>query len=225
MMATAAKPESASAPATAVGESKPANVDSGGEKPYKGPDSGEPAGDKPADGTLHAPVVPEKYELKLSDGSPFDAAFVNAFSAKAKENKFTQEQAQSVFDHLQGQVTERLATLSKSELKGGDAYEARVGQWNREIAADKEIGGANYRANLSLAQRTAAQFFDTETLNFLEESGYGSAPGLVKALVKIGKAIGEDRLVKAPGTSEEPKKKPAEQVMYPGHYDEGGKPK
>lgn len=229
-MATAAKPDG-SAPATLLGDSKPAgSTDTGGEKSLPGSDSdenkGKPAGDgKPADGAAGTSTVPEKYDLSLPDDSPFNAAFVEGFSTKAKESKLSQEQAKALFDHVHQQFGERMAALQQSELKGGEAYNARVKQWAREAANDKEIGGTNWNANIGLAKRVAAQFFDPELIDFLENTGYGSNPKLIKALVNIGRAMGEDKLVKAAGTSEEKKSKPAEQVMYPSHYDESGKPK
>jgi hypothetical protein len=217
-MGTAAKPDS-TASATLLGSSKPA--DDG--KPV---DDGKPAGDgKPAaDGTA-ASVVPEKYTLELPDESPFDASFVEQFSAKAKEGKLTQEQAKTVFDYVHQQIGDRMSAAQQAELKGGKSYESRVKQWAKEAANDKEIGGVHWNENIGLAQRVAAQFFDSDVLDFLENTGYGSHPGIVKALVKIGKAMGEDTLVKAPGTAEAKKEKTASQSLYPSHYDDKGKPK
>jgi hypothetical protein len=62
-------------------------------------------------------------------------------------------------------------------------------------------------------------------IELLENTGYGSNPEMLRFLVKVGKAIGEDRLVKAPGTAEAKKEKSASQSLYPGHYTEDGKPK
>lgn len=214
-MTAAAKPES-TAPATLLGDQKPAGT-TGDQKP---------AGDgKPADQTPASVVVPEKYDLKLPDESPFDAKFVESFSSKAKEARLTQEQAKSVFDYAHQTVAERLAALQTSEQKGGDAYTARVKEWARQASEDKEIGGTQFQANLGLARRVAATFFEPAVVEWLENSGMGSHPGVVRALVKIGKAMAEDKLIQPGGGDAKPKEKSAAQVLYPSHYDEGGKPK
>src|SRR3972149_1235780 len=44
------------------------------------------------------PVVPQKYELKLPEGSQLDQARIDSLSAYAKEKGLSNEQAQAILD-------------------------------------------------------------------------------------------------------------------------------
>ena len=186
-----------------------------GQPPAGAPPSGTPdnAGAPPA-----APVVPEKYDLKLADKSPLDLPFVERFSGIAKELKLPQEHASKAFAFVEKEIGDRLAAQLASEQKGGDGYERRVADWSAQAQNDKEIGGLQWKTNLALAQRTAAAFFEKDLNDWLEQSGFGSHPMILRALVKIGKAMGEDKLVQATGTGEPTRKKTQSELMYPEHY-------
>jgi hypothetical protein len=213
-MAASVKPDaSAPAPAPAPGSG------SGGEIPPKGDTAPEP---KPLPAV---PTVPEKYDLQIPEESAFDAPFVERFAATAKESQLTQDQAKAVFNSMNKEFVQRLDAVQKDQLKGGSEYDKRLATWQQQIESDKEIGGANFQNNLALAKRTAATFFEPDVVEWLEQTGFGSHPGVVKAMYKIGKAMGEDKLVHASGATEPEKPKTASQKMYPDHYDEQGNPK
>ena len=76
-----------------------------------------------------------------------------------------------------------------------EAWQKQTEGWAETVKADKEIGGDKLTANLSAAQRALEQFGDTELKEYLDSTGLGNHPALVKAFIKVGKAMSEDKVV------------------------------
>lgn len=170
------------------------------------------AGQPPVDATkaLEKPAVPEKYELKLPQGSLLQSGQMEEIAAYAKAQGFSNEQAQALVER------EHKAIASYVESQTGVvARNARVDAWVKEAMADKEIGGSeeNLKASAEHARRAATQFFDKSVLEFLETTGYGSHPGIIRGFAKIGKLMANDKLVQ-PGSHTTGAKKSAAQVLY-----------
>lgn len=91
-----------------------------------------------------------------------------------------------------------------------EAWQKTTEQWAADVKADKEIGGDKLTGNLSAAQRALAQFGTPELKEYLEGTGLGNHPELVKAFVKIGKAMSEDGMV----TGKESGQRSAAEVLY-----------
>lgn len=155
-----------------------------------------------------APVVPEKYELKLPDGALIDPKAIERTAAQAKALGLSQEGAQKALDFASGEV--------KAYHEGLTAqYQERVKGWNEALKTDTEIGGANLEANGQLAWRVIQKFAADTTLEAdLKASGYNQHPGLFKLLARIGKAMGEDQLVTGAQGGAAPKG--AADVLYGG---------
>lgn len=152
-----------------------------------------------------APAVPEKYELKLPEGSTLDQSAIDRVSAYAKEMKLSQDMAQAVLDR------EHLAV--DSYAKALDSQFAAVKEeWKQNGFKDKEIGGDAYRENAELAKRVVAKYASEEFAKILDESGYGNHPELIRTFLRIGKAMAEDKLV-MPG-AQAGGKKSAEELFY-----------
>jgi hypothetical protein len=137
-----------------------------------------------------APVVPEKYDLKLPDGALLDSVALEEISAYAKEKGYTQEQAQELLQR------ENDAILDYTE-KSQESHRAQVLKWKQEVMADKEIGGEQFNINIEYAHRVLQKFAPKEFVQTLEKSGYGNHPLLVKTFVAIGKAMQPDKIVKS----------------------------
>ena len=138
--------------------------------------------------TPAAPVVPEKYDLKLADGSLLNAAHVEGLAAFAKEKKLTQEMAQSVLDREHKAVA---TFVEKQQQELAQKPET----WLNDAKADKEIGGEGFGENTELAKRVLAKFGSDTFKKVLNETGLGNHPELLRVFVRIGKAMSEDTLV------------------------------
>ena len=181
----------------------------GGEKP-PAPDAakndeGNPKSDEPTK-TEAKPGVPEKYEFKAPEGMTLDEGAVKAFEPLAKELGLTQESAQKLVDLY--------ATQKAADAKAlADSWTKQQQTWNGELAADKEFGGAAFNTSKNQANAVLQKFSTPDEIKAIEAMGLGSFPPFVKALARMGKAMGEDSFVKGANTT--PPKSP-EDILYGG---------
>lgn len=172
-----------------------------GDKPQPGTESDKPQEEKPADGDKPEDKkpgedkeqkqegAPEKYEFKPAEGQELDAAALEQFEPIARELNLTNEQAQKMVDLYGTKI------MPMVQQQQAEAWQKTTEQWAADVKADKEIGGDNLTGNLSAAQRALAQFGDLELKEYLDSTGLGNHPALVKAFIKVGKAMSEDKVV------------------------------
>ncbi|ECA0162719.1 peptidase [Salmonella enterica subsp. enterica] len=172
-----------------------------GEAPQPGAEGSKPAEDKPADGKKQEgdkPAekkesdkpegAPEKYEFQAAEGVELDTEALKEFEPVAREMNLTNEQAQKLVDVY----PKILAGVQQRQV---EAWQQTTEQWAADVKADKEIGGDKLPSNLSAAQRALDQFGTPELKEYLNTTGLGNHPDLVKTFVKIGKAMSEDGMV------------------------------
>lgn len=147
-----------------------------GDKPDEKKDDDKPEG------------APEKYEFQASEGVELDTEALKEFEPVAREMNLTNEQAQKLVDVY----PKILAGVQQRQV---EAWQQTTEQWAADVKADKEIGGDKLPSNLSAAQRALDQFGTPELKTYLNDTGLGNHPDLVKAFVKIGKAMSEDGMV------------------------------
>ncbi|OFC63282.1 peptidase [Candidatus Erwinia dacicola] len=183
----------ADAPAPDADPAKPQ-----GDKPHPGTEGDKPQEDKPADGDKSADKsedeeqkqegAPEKYEFTAGEGVELDAEALKDFEPVARELNLTNEQAQKLVDAYP-------KILAGVQQRQAEAWQKQTEGWAETVKADKEIGGDKLTANLSAAQRALDQFGTPELKEYLNATGLGNHPDLVKTFVKIGKAMSEDGMV------------------------------
>lgn len=183
----------ADAPAPAADPAKPE-----GDKPQPGAEGDKPQDDKPADGEKPADKpedkeqkpegAPEKYEFKAGEGVELDTEALKDFEPVARDLNLTNEQAQKLVDAYP-------KILAGVQQRQAEAWQKQTEGWAETVKADKEIGGDKLTANLSAAQRALEQFGDPELKEYLDSTGLGNHPAIVKAFIKVGKAMSEDKVV------------------------------
>lgn len=169
-----------------------------GDKPQPGAEGGKPQEDKPADGDKPAEKpdekeqkqegAPEKYEFQAAEGVELDTEALKDFEPVARDLNLTNEQAQKLVDAYP-------KILAGVQQRQAEAWQAQTEQWAADVKADKDIGGDKLTSNLSAAQRALDQFGTPELKEYLNTTGLGNHPDLVKTFVKIGKAMSEDGMV------------------------------
>ena len=160
-----------------------------GEKPQDGkPADGDKPAEKPDDKEQKQEGAPEKYEFTVGEGVELDTEALKDFEPVARDLNLTNEQAQKLVDAYP-------KILAGVQQRQAEAWQAQTEQWAADVKADKEIGGDKLTANLSAAQRALDQFGTPELKTYLNDTGLGNHPDLVKAFVKIGKAMSEDGMV------------------------------
>lgn len=150
--------------------------------PQKAPD--KPGGpDKPDESNKDVPEAYEKFSLP--EGFEYDEGKAKEFGALAKELGLSQEKAQ------------RLVTMYVGNLQQGlsaqmEAVTARNKGWQEAARSDKEFGGADFDKNLAIANEGLRRLGTPELISYLEESGLGNHPEVVRLCWKAGKLAGED---------------------------------
>lgn len=179
----------------------------------KAPAAGTPPADgaKPAEGTKEGEKqtgAPEKYaDFKLPEGITIeDQGRFEKFTALAKGLNLSQESAQKLID------------LAIENGKSADAAKAAESakvkaEWTAALKSDPEIGGQNFEATVQYAKRAMKEFANDKFIEFLNDTGFGDNPEMVRVFARIGKKMGEDKFVegKPSGT---PDGKSAAEVIY-----------
>lgn len=173
---------------------------------------------KPAEGAEEeaaaaAAEVPETYELTL-EGVTLDEAMIAEATPVFKELGLSNDQANKLMPVAQ-KFAEQIGNAHNQQILDGVAKERKA--WLDTAKADPEIGGQNWDANLV----TAAKALDSLGFNkgspfraLLDDSGLGNHPEMIRAFVKIGKAIGEDSdFVRAGGATTGPRSHA--DILYP----------
>lgn len=205
--APAASEPAAPAGDTSTPASEPAQQE--GEKPAdEGAEQNDKAdkqdGEKPEEKDEQKPEgAPEKYEFQAGEGVELDAEALKDFEPVARELNLTNEQAQKLVDAYP-------KILSGVQQRQTEAWQAQTEQWAADVKADKEVGGDKLTANLSAAQRALDQFGTPELREYLDGTGLGNHPELVKAFIKVGKAMSEDGVI----TGKESGQRSAAEVLY-----------
>lgn len=145
---------------------------------------------------------PEKYALTLPDNAPFDESILEPLSAEATALGLSQAQFDTLVKHRASVAT------------------AVSQQFLAELEADRELGGANLPHTKKHAVAGLEYVFPRGTpgndliRKFLDASGFGNHPEVIREFVRIGKARAEDRPYLGTHT-ESVERKPFEDVMYP----------
>lgn len=161
------------------------------------PADGEKEGDKPAD--KPADDKPVEYKFELPDDVQVDEARLGEFTEIAKDLKLPPDAAQ------------KIVNLAVAQQKAAvEAHQAQVKEWGEQVAADKELGKPE---NQAVARQAVEQFGTPELKDLLNRTGMGNHPEVVKAFLKVGKAISEDKVIV--GRGDAPAVKDAASVLYP----------
>nr|WP_011279254.1 hypothetical protein [Sodalis glossinidius]CAI59394.2 hypothetical protein pSG3.03 [Sodalis glossinidius] len=135
--------------------------------------------------------APQEYTFTAPEGGELDAQALGIFEPVAKELGLTQAQAQKLVD-IYPQIQQRQA----------QAWGQQVAEWGEQVKTDPEIGGEKFTANVGQAQKALDQFGNPALRDYLEASGLGNHPELVRFCAKVGKAMAEDNMI-MPGHSSE----------------------
>jgi hypothetical protein len=151
------------------------------------PAGGTPETEKPADGEktpeqlaedqkladkAKAESVPEKYEFKSPvEGQEIDADMAAALDPVARELGLNNEQAQKLVDIYGKDI------LPKLEARQAENWAKQTEAWANEVKTALD------------------QFAPPGLRDYLESTGLGNHPDLVRFCVKVGKAMSEDTIV------------------------------
>lgn len=141
------------------------------------------------------PGAPESYgEFQMPEGVEVDQQALEQFTPVAQELGLSQDQAQQLVD-VYAQMQKDAVEAQQSQ------WSEQLDQWVDEVRNDEELGGRNYDRTISQASAAMDKFATPELRQALDDSGLGNHPEMVRLMSRIGKAVGEDSMLNAPGTS------------------------
>lgn len=171
---------------------------------------------KPADKSSDPlDVVPEdgKYTLTMPEGVEVDQELLDAVGGDFKELGLTHKQAQALADKFIGVQQKR--------------GEARVKEWGETISgwadkakADPDIGGAKWDGTVSNATRAVNALGTPELKEYLNASGGGNHPELIRFMAKVGAMVKEDNPASG-GAEGAGKPAEAAHVLFPNDAPKG----
>lgn len=172
-----------------------------------------------AEGEGEAPgpldTVPEDgvYALTMPEGVEVDQELLGALAPQFKELGLTTSQAQALAD--------KFIAAQQSKMEGAQAQFAEtVSKWVDDAKKDPEIGGAKWDSTVKNASGVVSRFGSPELKEFLNSSGAGNHPELIRFMAKVGAMIGEDN----PAISENPGRAQARDtasILYPDDKPKG----
>lgn len=135
------------------------------------------------------PESPEAYQFEIPEGTQTDEVLLGEFKQFAFENKIPADLANKL-------VAFQIEKSTAKEGAAMDDFNQKVEQ-NRITAetALKKDWASNYDANVQLAQRVANKFLPEAVMKYMNDSGFGDNPELVKGFYEIGKVLSEDVFV------------------------------
>lgn len=137
--------------------------------------------DDPAD------KVPEdgKYDLKMPEGIEIDTELAEALGPEFADLKLTNAQAQKLVD--------KYIEIQKGREEGKfKTWGETIQKWADDAKADKEIGGTKWDGTVSNARRAVDTLGTPELREYLNASGGGNHPELIRFMAKVGAMIKED---------------------------------
>ena len=129
------------------------------------------------------PAAPEKYEaFAVPEGVVIDAPTMQAFEASARELGLPQDKAQALID--------KVAPAMKAQ--GEVAFATMKTDMLAAAKADAEIGGEKFDESVATAKLAIDAYFTPTFAKFLNESGLGNHPEMIRGLRKAGLPLKQD---------------------------------
>lgn len=196
--------------------------ESGGGNAGAGAEAGDGEGEGGEDDAAAAEqarldTVPEDgvYTLAMPEGVVLDEAMLSTFSPVFKDIGLTHNQAQA--------LTNAFIEHGQADAKSkGEAWAKTVTGWEEQARADPQIGGDKWDATVASAVRAVNKLGSPELKAYLEASGGGNHPELIRIFSRVGEMIGDDDPANPenPGGSKAPSKDAAS-VLYPNDPPKG----
>lgn len=131
---------------------------------------------------LGVPQELEKYELKKGEKYVASDEVINEFKKLAFESNLLPDQAQKMLDWFNDRA-------SGNMTKAQQEQQSRMEQGWQSL--EKEWG-AGFEKNIQAAKMVVKEFGNKEVIDYLNETGLGDDPKLVKFLAQIGQNLKED---------------------------------
>lgn len=141
--------------------------------------------DKNKDALDTVPGESEPYKLTMPDGVEVDQALLDKISPRLKAKGYTHREVQDLANDL---TEVRRAEVEKDNKQWANT----ITKWVDDAKSDKDIGGDKWDATVSSATRAVNKLGTPELREYLNASGGGNHPELIRFMSKVGAMIRED---------------------------------
>ena len=125
---------------------------------------------------------PDKYSIKAPEG--ISPEILGGFKAEALKNGVLPHQAEALLNWYHG--------FDKATDQASEAEYKKTVQANLEGL--KKEWGEGYDKEISAARMAVKEFGGDELIKYMNETGVGNDPAIIKAFAKAAKLFGEDKL-------------------------------
>lgn len=125
----------------------------------------------------------------------------NDFQRYAKEKGIKGD----VFKELMDKYVKNVPSPQKTTEALAKEWGETLTGWHKEILADKEVGGQNYRQSKESAILAVKELGGKDLANELTQTGFGNNPKLFKFLAKVGDMMREGNFVRGGSPKQETK--------------------
>ena len=126
-----------------------------------------------------------RYRLTMPEGIEVDQELIDALGPDFHSLGLTNRQAQQLADRF-------IEIQGKRGKAASEAWAGRVQGWADEARKDREIGGAKWAGTVGSAQRALSRLGTPALREYLNSSGGGNHPEMIRIFAKVGSMIQED---------------------------------
>ncbi len=136
---------------------------------------------------LGRPKDHEGYDLSGIVPETYNQGVVEEFKKKAHETGMSAEGVRNMAEWYKGLELKQREAMEKSKQIQADHY----------ILELKKDFGANFDSEVRNARKALDAYTDEAFKKYMDDTGLGNHPSLVKAFAKIGRELSEDKLVQS----------------------------
>lgn len=130
-------------------------------------------------------TAPEHYVLKNANGEDVEPQELEMMSRMFKDVNLSQEQAQKLYSAYE---KEQGSFIEQSQK----AFNQMRDDWFNQTISDPQLGGQNIGQTKLCIKRVMQQCGNKELSEFLNKTGLGFNPAMVRFMTKIGELLGND---------------------------------
>ena len=134
----------------------------------------------------------DSYTITVPEGMVLNESLMKSVTPMFHEMGLDNEQVQRLSDAYS--EVQKITDVENGKVTE-QAFQEQVATWQQEVKADKELGGAKYDENLTIANTALKQFTTPEYRQRLEETGEGNYKETIRAWYKVGKELSEGRMI------------------------------
>jgi hypothetical protein len=147
-----------------------------------------------------------EYKLAKPKDSRLSDADMERIESYAKDQGLSKEAAEKLVENQDNAHHEYIESLQAE-------HKQVIKQWVDDVRTDKELGGEKFGESAEYAKSVVDRFGTDKFREYLNDTGYGNNPEVVRIFARIGKAMAPDTIVKehSPSTGQ----RSLEDVFYP----------